>query len=72
MFTNKPRKGRKPLLHNAQLLSVYLDDVTTNKLDLIAQQTLVSKSAIARDILTKQLLEIENITTKKPHNLLCS
>lgn len=65
MFANKPRKGRKPLLQNAQLLSVYLDEMTIDKLDLMAEQTLVSKSAIARDILTKQLLETENIKIKK-------
>ena len=51
-------KGRKPVLQNARLLSIYVSDYTMDKLDLLANKTLGSKSAIAREILTKQLIEI--------------
>ena len=51
-------KGRKPVLQNARLLSIYLSDYTMDKLDLLASKTLGSKSAIARDIITKQLIKI--------------
>lgn len=51
-------KGRKSVLRNAKLLSVYLDEEFTEKLELLASKTLVPKAAIARDILTKQLIEI--------------
>lgn len=51
-------KGRKSVLQNAKLLSVYLDEKTTEKLENLAYTTLVPKAAIARDIITKKLIEI--------------
>lgn len=51
-------KGRKSVLRNAKLLSVYLDEEFTEKLEYLASKTLVPKAAIARDILTRKLIEI--------------
>jgi predicted DNA-binding protein len=51
-------RGRKSVLRNAKLLSVYLDEEFTEKLEYLSSQTLVPKAAIARDILTKKLIEI--------------
>jgi predicted DNA-binding protein len=51
-------KGRKSVLRNAKLLSVYLDEEFTEKLEQLSSQTLVPKAAIARDILTRKLIEI--------------
>lgn len=51
-------RGRKSVLRNAKLLSVYLDEEFTEKLEQLSSQTLVPKAAIARDILTKKLIEI--------------
>ncbi|WP_190315937.1 hypothetical protein [Pseudanabaena sp. UWO310] len=51
-------RGRKSVLRNAKLLSVYLDEEFTEKLEQLASQTLVPKAAIARDIITKKLIEI--------------
>ena len=51
-------KGRKSVLRNAKLLSVYLDEEFTEKLEYLSSQMLVPKAAIARDILTKKLIEI--------------
>ena len=51
-------KGRKSVLRNAKLLSVYLDEEFTKKLEYLSSQTLIPKAAIDRDIITKKLIEI--------------
>ena len=39
-------KGRKSVLRNAKLLSVYLDEEFTEKLEYLSSQTLVPKAAL--------------------------
>jgi predicted DNA-binding protein len=59
------RKGRKASIQNAQQLSIYVSDETMSKLNYMSQKTLVNKSAIARNILAKQLeaMEVTNVFT---------